>query len=298
VTINNRRDKIVSISHHMKSKEIKNIQGIQRTLILPLWGRAVFSNLYPEILDDQEAIRLINSLNFDFSEVEKAFGEYGGLCYIIRGRKIDDTIKHFISTHPNATIVNIGAGLDTTFSRVDNGKIHWYDLDVKEVIALRKSLIPQGPRNICIAKSVLDYSWFQDIIFKQKNGILFIAGGVFLYFQEDQIRDLFVTLSKNFPEGELYFDGQTKTALKISNQMVKKTGNQEAMMHFYINNPQIFTSWSPSLHLKSAKPYFKNIKRNRHWKISTKINMAFCDLFHMVSFFHLKFKKIITYRTY
>jgi O-methyltransferase involved in polyketide biosynthesis len=275
----------------MNSKKISDLQGIQRTLMIPLWGRSVFSSLYPEILDDKEAVNIVKSLNYDFSEVEKAFGEYGGLLYIIRGRIIDDTIKHFILQHPNATVVNIGAGLDTTFSRVDNGTIYWYDLDVEEVVALRKSLIPEGLRNKCIAKSVLDYSWIKDIRFNTKDGILFVASGVFFYFKENQVRELFVTLAENFPDGELYFDGETKMALKVSNRMVKKSGNKDAMMYFYINNPKIFASWSPLLNLKSVDSFIKNIKMDKRWKKSTKMNMFFCDLFRMAGFYHIKFNR-------
>jgi O-methyltransferase involved in polyketide biosynthesis len=274
----------------MDSEEFSALRGVQRTLFLPLWGRAVFSGFYPEILNDKEAINIIKSIDYDFTEVEKAFGEYGGLSCIIRSRKIDNTIKNFVSEHPNASIVNIGAGFDTTFSRVDNGIIHWYDIDLSDVIALRKKIIPEGPRNVCIAKSVFDYSWFKDVCFNAKDSILFTAGGVFFYFMEAELQKLFVALAKHFPAGELYFDGQTKTALKISNRIVKKTGNKEAIMHFYINNPKIFASWSPLLHLKAVEPYFKDIKRDRRWKISTIINMMFCDLLGMVNFYHIKFE--------
>jgi O-methyltransferase involved in polyketide biosynthesis len=259
--------------------------------MLPLWGRSVFSGLYPEILDDKEAVNIVKSLNYDFSEVEKVFGEYGGLLYIIRGRKVDDIIKQFILKHPNATVVNIGAGLDTTFSRIDNGSIYWYDLDIENVITLRKSLIPEGPRNICIAKSVFDYSWIKDIRFNAKDGILFVASGVFFYFRENQVRELFITLAENFPDGELYFDGETKMALQVSNRMVKKSGNKDAMMYFYINNPKIFTSWSPLLNLKSVDSISKNIKMDRRWKKSTRMNMFLCDLFRMVGFYHIKFNE-------
>jgi O-methyltransferase involved in polyketide biosynthesis len=273
----------------MDTNEISTLQGVQKTLMLPLWGRAVFSRFYPEILNDKEAVNIVNSLDYDFGKVEQTFGEYGGLCYIIRSRKMDDVIKHFVSEHPRATVVNIGAGFDTTFSRIDNGAIHWYDIDLSDVISLRKRIIPEGVRNRYIAKSVFDYSWFRDIRFDVEDGILFVSGGVFYYFTEDKIRDLFIAMAKNFPAGELYFDGQTKTALKISNRMVRKSGNKEAIMYFYINNPKIFTSWSPLLHLKSAEPYFKNIKRDKRWKTSTKMNMMVCDLFKMVGFYHLKF---------
>jgi O-methyltransferase involved in polyketide biosynthesis len=275
---------------NMDSKEISELRDVQRTLMLPLWGRAFFSRLYPEILNDKEAVCIVNSLDYDFIEVEKAFGEYGGLSCIVRGRKIEDMIKRFVAKHPNATVVNIGAGLDTTFFRVDNGAIHWYDIDISEVIVLRKKIIPEGARNTCIAKSVFDYSWFKVVRFHAEDGILFVAGGVFYYFTEDKVRELFVTMAKKFPAGELYFDGQTKTALKVSNRMVRKSGNKGAMMYFYINNPKIFTSWSPLLRLKSVEPYFKNIKRDKRWKISTKMNMTFCDLLRMVSFYHLRFE--------
>ncbi|MDR2790493.1 MAG: class I SAM-dependent methyltransferase [Campylobacteraceae bacterium] len=270
----------------MRAKEISNLKGIQKTLMLPLWGRAVFGRLYPEILDDKEAVRIINSLDYDFSEIEKSFGEYGGLCYIVRSRKIDDAIKHFISKRPNGAIVNIKAGFDTTFSRVDNGAIQWYDIDLKEVVAIRKKIIPESAKNRCIAKSVFE---FKEIDFHKDRGILFVGGGVFYFFEEEKVRELFVKLAENFPDGELYFDAQTKTALKISNKMVSRSGNKEAVMHFYINDPKIFASWSPLLHLKSAEPYFKRIKRDKRWKISTKINMVFCDLFKMVSFYHFRF---------
>jgi O-methyltransferase involved in polyketide biosynthesis len=262
-------------------------------LLFPVWGRAVFGKLYPEILYDKEAAGIVDSLDYDFGGIEKAFGEYGGLCYIIRARKIDDAIRRFIREHPKATVVNIGAGFDTTFSRIDNGAIHWYDLDISEVIALRKKLIPEGARNRCIARSVFDYSWFDDIRFNAEDGILFVAGGVFYFFTEDRVRELFITLAKNFPSGELYFDGQTGAALKISNRMVRKSGNKGAMMYFYINHPEIFPSWSPSIQIKAVEPCFKNIKRDRRWKISTGMKMTFSDLLGMVNFYHLKFAAYI-----
>jgi hypothetical protein len=39
-------------------------------------------------------------------------------------------IGKYIERYPEATVINIGAGLDTTFSRVANGKMRWYDLDL------------------------------------------------------------------------------------------------------------------------------------------------------------------------
>ncbi|RFM19114.1 hypothetical protein C1147_10075 [Clostridium botulinum] len=35
--------------------------------------------------------------------------------FVVRAKTFDDAIKNFISKYPNSSIVNLGAGLDTTF---------------------------------------------------------------------------------------------------------------------------------------------------------------------------------------
>ena len=63
--------------------------------------------------------------------------EFGLLT--IRAKQFDDTAKSYIAEHPRASVINIAAGLDTTFYRVDNGPIHWYDLDLPTVIDIQNS---------------------------------------------------------------------------------------------------------------------------------------------------------------
>src|SRR3954468_14975500 len=88
-----------------------DLQSVQGTMLIPLWGRATASEKNPEILYDKEAIEVISGCDIDFTEIARTFGEYGGVTYIVRARKVDDTIRAFIEKHPRATIVNIGAGL-------------------------------------------------------------------------------------------------------------------------------------------------------------------------------------------
>jgi O-methyltransferase involved in polyketide biosynthesis len=83
--------------------------------------------------------------------------------------------------------VSIGARLDTTFERIDNGSIHWYDLDVPDVIELRRQFIAETERSRYIPKSVFDLSWFEDIG-SSTLGLLFVACGAFQYFAEKQVK--------------------------------------------------------------------------------------------------------------
>ena len=269
-----------------------DLQSVQGTMLLPLWGRAEYSQKYPETLNDKTAVEIINKFDFDFSPIREKFGEFGGLCYIIRARKIDDTIRSFIQKHPKATIVNIGAGLDTTFSRIDNGKIHWYNLDLPDSIEFRQSLIPDSDRNVCIPKSFFDTSWFDDIIFNPKDGILFVSGGVFYYFKDEEMNQIFSAMAVRFPGGEVYFDAESKNAVAFSNRMVKNTGNHGAMMYFYVNGGSKVKKWSPAISEVVCQKYFAGVPRQKGWSFPSKMRMRMLDGLNMIKFVYVKFRSV------
>ena len=69
----------------MKYKIEKNT--VQETLIIPLYARKVCSELYPNLYRDETAVRLIDEIDYDFSEAEKKsrslmqrFGSLGWPC--------------------------------------------------------------------------------------------------------------------------------------------------------------------------------------------------------------------------
>jgi len=106
--------------------------------------------------------------------------------------------------------VNIGAGLDTTFYRVDNGLLHWYDLDLPAVIGVRRQLLPEPDWVTYIAKSPLDPSWCKDIK-HTADEIFMIAGGVLPWFNELEVKRFFSMLADNFPRGEIAFDAVSRS---------------------------------------------------------------------------------------
>ena len=122
---------------------------------------------------------------------------------VARTKQFDDKIKAYITEHPQASVVNLGAGLDATFYRVDNGSIHWYDLDLPAAIDIRRQFFPEPDRVTYIPKSLLDPSWCKDI--NTENGVFMIAEAVFQFFDEAQMRQFFSMLADNFPGGEIVF---------------------------------------------------------------------------------------------
>jgi len=162
----------------MQEGKVKiNLSGISRTLLTPLWERAQFSKEYGSLFNDPKAIEIVKKLDYDFpTSPQIPFLSHLSSLFAAQAKQFDEKIKAYMAEHSPASVVNIGAGLDTTFYRVDNGLIHWCDLDLPSVIELRKQLIPETNRSTCIAKSFLDPTWCK-YVRDAEEGVFMIAGG-------------------------------------------------------------------------------------------------------------------------
>ncbi|MFX0106285.1 MAG: class I SAM-dependent methyltransferase, partial [Candidatus Hodarchaeota archaeon] len=124
------------------AKDVIPFQGtLQESMLGPLWARAKYSQLYPDILDDEKSSEIIKKIDYNFTKIQEYLGEWRGIGLLIRARNFDNAVKKYIEKFPESTIVNVGAGLDTTFHRVDNGSIKWYDLDLPDAIEFRRKYI-------------------------------------------------------------------------------------------------------------------------------------------------------------
>jgi len=110
------------------------LNGVEETLLIPLWSRAHISKEYPSLFNDAKAIELVDAIDYDFSTLEERLNFEYKLSNVVRTKHFDNKIRDFIAEHPHASVINLGAGLETTFYRIDNETIHWYDLDLPEVI--------------------------------------------------------------------------------------------------------------------------------------------------------------------
>src|SRR5215468_8482667 len=107
----------------------RELRSVQKTLLLPLWGRAVEARKARPFLLDATADRIITGIDYDFSAIARNISYITRLARIARSLHTDRTTRTFLDRHPEATVVNLGCGLDTTFERVDNGRLRWFDLD-------------------------------------------------------------------------------------------------------------------------------------------------------------------------
>jgi O-methyltransferase involved in polyketide biosynthesis len=180
------------------------LTGVSETALLTLNGRAHQARHPQAIIDDPVAIRLVDSIDFDFDK----FGRRKGQEMALRSLAFDRAAVQYLSEHPAATVVALAEGLQTSFWRLSSAlpdaQFRWLTVDFEPIIALRKRLLPSSPRITTFAQSALDYSWMDAV--DTSNGVLITAEGLLMYLQPDEAMGLITECAKRFPGAQMIFD--------------------------------------------------------------------------------------------
>ena len=199
----------------MKYRIEKNT--VQETLVIPLYARKLCSELYPDLYRDETAVRLTDSIDYDFSALEKKseslMQRFGFLEVAMRQNDLAYEVRDYLKSHPYAAVVDLGCGLDATGRNCDNGTCRIYNLDFPDVIGVRDKLLPAGEREENIPCDLNDTSWFGRI--DASGGAVFFAAGVFYYFLKEQVKKLVCAIADAFPGGVLVFDAANRKAVKL-----------------------------------------------------------------------------------
>ena len=237
----------------MKHKIEKNT--VQETLVIPLYSRKLCTELYPNLFQDETAVRLIDQIDYDFSETEKKshslMQRFGSLEVAMRQNDLAFEVLDYLKGHPNAAVVNLGCGLDSTGKACDNGSCKIYNLDFPDVIAVRNELLPAGDREQNIPCDLNDTAWFSKI--DTTGGAIFFASGVFYYFLTEQVRALVQAMAGAFPGGLLVFDAANRTAVKmIAKTWLKSAKIQDVGTYFAVSDaPKEIGPWDSRLQVSS-----------------------------------------------
>ena len=241
----------------MTDKVKINLGDVQKTLFLPLWGRAEETKKQKPMLVDETAIRILEQVNFDFSQITHNIDDISQIAWIKRSLYCDLVIKEFLEKYPEGTIVNIGCWLDTTFERTDNGKLKWYDLDLPDVIELRSKFVKESERRKFIIASFLEKGWLEDI--EVSGNVLFISAGVFYYFDEQTIKEFIIRLIDAYPNSEILFDVSSPLGVKIANKKVVESSGLDEKSHLVwgLEKKEDILSWDRRIRIIDTYYYYR-----------------------------------------
>ncbi len=239
----------------MPADTIRNLNEVSRSLLIPLYFRALESQRPDALVRDPVAVELVGRLDVDFSGVRRLKDEQ--VNYLLRIREFDRLARAFLAEHPEGVIVDLGCGLDTRFERIDNGQAAWCGLDLPEVIELRKELLEETPRSHCIGCSVLDFSWMDALGgWAGERGqpgrpILFLAEAMLVYLEEADVKRLVQTLAARFPGAELVCDAYSPVVIRFHPRPPAVPRPR-----WGLQDDRDVEAWAPGIRLLSQWSYF------------------------------------------
>lgn len=129
--------------------------------------------------------------------------------------------------------------------------MRWIDVDLPEVVALRKRLlVATAPEDYAlVASSVLEHAWLEAI--PADRPVLVIAEGLLQYLEPADVKHLFQRLCRRFSRGEIIFDaiGSLHLRLQAWRGPVRNTG---AVYHTAIDSADDLVKAHPDLVVRSV----------------------------------------------
>lgn len=251
------------------------INDISETAFLTLQCHAIDAESSSPILHDNSSVETLDILKNYFSKsnrelhrklfqnkVKKNLVNH----IVLRAKKYDSYIKEFVDKYPNATVVNIGCGLDNRFERVDNGNIHFLDLDLPDIMNIKKQIIQEKANYHQISQSVFEFDWIDRIETEQ---VILVAEGVFMYCTEQDVKRLFLTLQEKLNNPEIIFEvfnskwliGWRKKTMDFKLKKELKLG-EETTFKFGISDSDEIENWNQGFRLIDDWSYIDSDELN------------------------------------
>jgi O-methyltransferase involved in polyketide biosynthesis len=225
------------------------LSPIEETALLTEYARALDSQWPEPILGDHLAFEVIGNIDYDFTGLGV---QTSVVCQTaLRAKMLDERVSAFVAEHPEAVVVDLGAGLDSGYYRVAPPEtVDWYSVDLPGIIALRNQVLPASAFSHSVPVSLDDAHW-PDAIPAQRPTML-IADGLFAFLSEPQIAGIFRRITDHFGSGELAFNDYgrmgwvSRIGMKVLPQkMYKVIGGQMGYPGFKdAHYPQ---TWNPRM---------------------------------------------------
>jgi O-methyltransferase involved in polyketide biosynthesis len=178
----------------------EQLTGVSETALWTLWNRGSEALRPDRTVDDPLAVELIKRIDYPYRQ------RFGVASQVVsmRAHAFDGVVRTSLESHPRATVVVLGEGLQTSYWRLGRPAATWITVDLAPIVALRAELLPREQHVIHFAGSAFDRSWMN--LVPSESSVIIVAEGLFMYFDETTVYELISDCARQFPGGTLVFD--------------------------------------------------------------------------------------------
>ena len=251
-------------------REKITLSGAQETMLATLYSRALDCRARDPVLGDQEAVRAVRRIDYDFRRTGMTATTAAVIA--VRAKRFDDWTAEFLADQPRATVLHLACGLDTRVHRLrPPATTRWIDVDYPEVLELRERLLPRpaAADYRTIGASVTDEGWLERVPADRPTVILF--EGLSMYLRKEEGKRLVQRTAGRFPSGRLLFDCLGSLGI-WSQKLVPAIRNAGATLSWAVDDPREIEGWHPGLVCMDAPrglamPDNRKVPRPGRWAI-------------------------------
>lgn len=261
--------------------DTSKLSAVSESLFIPLYCRAMETEAEKPIITDIKAVEITKQLDPQF--IKSGNDLYRTLAgrklhsklpvtMGLRTRRFDDYVKEFMAKNEKVVAVNLGCGFDTRFSRIDDGKLLWYDLDFPEVIEAKEMFLQESDRYRFIRSSVLDTRWMDGLPEGEGHSFIFLAEGLFMYLLPEEVKGLVLELHRRYPGSELVCEVTNKYWVKRMQKGYYKRKFQrqlhlsgDAVFRFGLSRSTDMEEWGKGIEFLDDWTYFDENEPKLGW---------------------------------
>lgn len=118
---------------------------------------------------------------------------------------------------------------------------------------------------------------------------MFIAAGVFYYFEENQMKKFFTKLADTFSGNEVVFDASSALGVRVANKRVIQGAgmDESSILKWGIETAKSIQLWDSRVEIIEEYSLFKNMKKGLPLK--NKIGTLMSDILNIMFMVHLRF---------
>jgi len=170
------------------------------TAFIPLIARSRARTQFPDLgFADRDAEDIVAALGVPADLFGTDPGWMRGVVY--RAKWFDEQCRRFFAANPKGLGIALGAGFDSRFRRLGGAARSWVDLDLTEVIAIKRRFIAPTPRYRMLAWDITDAGWMDRVGWRPGTPVVLAAEGVLMYLPPADVRRLFRDIAARFAEG-------------------------------------------------------------------------------------------------
>lgn len=247
---------------HVQQNDLNDIHLVPSELLQPLWLRSRESLIDNGLVYDPIAAKACQQCHLS-AECLAGDIDQKQLLHATLTQLCDQEVSQFLSHYPNGWIVNVGAGLDTRFYRIDNGLCHWIEVDVDETLLWRQKLFHKSERYKMVCGSVADMKWLELLNIPENAPVLIVCEQALLNQQRNQVANFVQKLARYFSHAQscLVLAGD-----KTQSYWGQKMGSS-AYAHGLKDPAASLLSWLPwAYSIKVRSPIEHDCNRWRAWQ--------------------------------